>query len=75
MSDIVEILKSVPEVKLKIIPLTWELLDENGHIDIKKASYNSQRGRCRLRGSRELCSDNGERCLSSEESSSITEVE
>jgi len=42
MSDIVEILKSVPEVNLKIIPLTWELLDENGRIDIKKASYNSK---------------------------------
>jgi len=42
MADIVEILKSVPEVKLKIIPLTWELLDESGHIDIKKASYNSK---------------------------------
>jgi len=42
MSDIVEILKSVPEVNLKIISLTWELLDENGHIDIKKASYNSK---------------------------------
>ena len=40
MGDIAEILKSVPEVKLKIIPLTWELLDESGHIDIKKASYN-----------------------------------
>ena len=42
MGDIVEILKSVPEVNLKIIPLTWELLDENGRIDIKKASYNSK---------------------------------
>ena len=42
MSDIVEILKSVPEVKLKIIPLTWELLGEDGHIDIKKASYNAK---------------------------------
>jgi len=42
MGDIAEILKSVPEVKLKIIPLTWELLDESGHIDIKKASYNSK---------------------------------
>ena len=42
MSDITEILKSVPEVKLKIIPLTWELLDEKGRIDIKKASYNSK---------------------------------
>jgi len=41
MGDIAEILKSVPEVKLKIIPLTWELLDEKGRIDIKKASYNS----------------------------------
>ena len=42
MADIVEVLKSVPEVKLKIIPLTWELLDEKGSIDIKKASYNSK---------------------------------
>ena len=42
MGDIVEILKSIPEVKLKIIPLTWELLDEKGRIDIKKASYNSK---------------------------------
>jgi len=42
MGDITEILKSVPEVKLKIIPLTWELLDEKGRIDIKKASYNTK---------------------------------
>jgi len=42
MGDIAEILKSVPEVKLKIIPLTWELLDEKGRIDIKKASYNAK---------------------------------
>ena len=42
MGDIAEILKSVLEVKLKIIPLTWELLDEKGRIDIKKASYNSK---------------------------------
>ena len=42
MADIAEILKSVPEVKLKIIPLIWELLDETGHIDIKKASYNAK---------------------------------
>jgi hypothetical protein len=42
MGDIVEILKSVPEVKLRIIPLTWELLAEDGHIDIKKASYNAK---------------------------------
>jgi len=42
MGDIAEILKSVPELKLKIIPLTWEMLDESGHIDIKKASYNSK---------------------------------
>ncbi len=42
MGDIAEILKSVPEVKLKIIPLTWELLGEDGRIDIKKAAYNSK---------------------------------
>ena len=42
MGDIAEILKGVPEAKLKIIRLTWELLDEKGHIDIKKASYNSK---------------------------------
>ena len=40
MSDITEILKSVPEVKLKIIPLTWKLLGEDGRIDIRKASYD-----------------------------------
>ena len=42
MGDITEILKSVPEVKLKVILLTWELLGEDGRIDIRKASYNSQ---------------------------------
>jgi len=42
MADIIDILKGVSEVKLKIIPLTWELLDEKGRIDIKKASYNSK---------------------------------
>ena len=42
MADIVETLKSVQEIKLKIIPLTWELLDGTGHIDIKKASYNTK---------------------------------
>ena len=42
MADIIDILKGVSEVKLKIIPLTWELLDESGHIDIKKASYNTK---------------------------------
>ena len=42
MRDIVEILKSVPEVKLKIIPLVWELFDEKGRIDTRKAAYNSQ---------------------------------
>ncbi len=42
MADIAETLKSVPETKLKIIPLTWELLGEDGHIDIKKAAYNSK---------------------------------
>lgn len=42
MGDITDILKGVPEVNLKIIPLTWELLDENGGIDIKKASSNSK---------------------------------
>jgi len=42
MRNIVEILKSVPEVKLKIIPLVWELFDEKGRIDTRKAAYNSQ---------------------------------
>ncbi len=41
MGDITEILKSVPEVKLKVIPLTWKLLGEDGRIDIKKASYDT----------------------------------
>ena len=41
MSDITEILRSVPEVKLKVIPLTWTLLGEDGRIDIRKASYDT----------------------------------
>ncbi len=42
MTDIINILKEVREVKLRIIPLTWELLDDNGHIDVRKASYNTK---------------------------------
>ena len=41
MGSITEILKSVPEVKLKIVPLTWKLLGEDGRIDIRKASYDT----------------------------------
>ena len=41
MGDITEILKSVPEVKLKVIPLTWKLLGKDGRIDIRKASYDT----------------------------------
>ena len=41
MGDIIEILKSIPEVKLKIIPLTWKLMAEDGRIDISKASYDT----------------------------------
>jgi len=41
MGNITEILKGVPEVKLKIIPLTWKLLGKDGHIDIRKASYDT----------------------------------
>ena len=41
MSDITVILKSVPEVNLKVIPLTWKLLGEDGRIDIRKASYDT----------------------------------
>ena len=41
MGDITEILKSVPEVKLKVIPLTRKLLGEDGRIDIRKASYDT----------------------------------
>ena len=42
MGDITEILKGVPEVKLKVIPLTWKLLGEDGRIDIRKASYDTR---------------------------------
>ena len=41
MGDINEILKGVPEVKLKVILLTWKLLGEDGRIDIRKASYDT----------------------------------
>lgn len=41
MSDITETLKSVPEVELKIIQLTWELIGEDGRIDMLKASFRT----------------------------------
>ena len=41
MGDITEILNGVTEVNLKIIPLTWRLLGEDGRIDIRKASYDT----------------------------------
>jgi len=41
VGDITDILKNVPENKLKIIPLTWKLLGEDGRIDIRKASYDT----------------------------------
>ena len=41
MGDIIIILKGVPEVNLKVIPLTWKLLGEDGRIDIRKASYDT----------------------------------
>jgi hypothetical protein len=41
VSDITEILKSVPEMKLKIIPLVWKLLGDDGRIDIRKAFYDT----------------------------------
>lgn len=41
MGDIADVLKGVPEVKLRIIPLTWELLGEDGRIDVKKAASRS----------------------------------
>ena len=40
MGDITKIMKSVPEVNLKVIPLTWKLPGEDGRIDIRKASYD-----------------------------------
>jgi|GEM_PF-1990316 hypothetical protein len=42
MGDITDILRSVPEVKLQIIPLTWKLLGEAGRIDIRKAYDTSE---------------------------------
>ena len=41
MSDITETLKSVPKVELKIIQLTWELIGEDGRIDMLKASFRT----------------------------------
>ena len=41
MGGITEILKGVPDVNLKVIPLTWKLLGEDGRIDIRKASYDT----------------------------------
>ena len=41
MGGITEILKGVPDVNLKVIPLSWKLLGEDGRIDIRKASYDT----------------------------------
>jgi len=35
--DLIRTLKTVPEIKLKIIPLSWELVNEHGEIDSDKA--------------------------------------
>ncbi len=40
MSDIAEILKQVPEVKLKIIPLVWSLVNEKGEINTESSNYS-----------------------------------
>jgi len=37
--DIIAILEEVPEVYLRIIPLTWKLVREDGTLDDEKISF------------------------------------
>ena len=37
---IVQALRTVPEAKLAIIRLVWELLNENGDLDMKKVTFH-----------------------------------
>lgn len=40
MYDVIESLKQVPEVRLRIIGLAWEVLGEDGAPDVKKMSFH-----------------------------------
>ena len=40
-TNLIKALKTIPETKLKVIALVWELLDENGRIDQEKAAYDT----------------------------------
>ena len=74
MGDITEILKSVPEVKLKIIPLTWKLLGEDGRIDIRKASYDTTEVDTALKEAEDYARQTGSAVAASEESPARTEI-
>jgi hypothetical protein len=50
MDNIVQAIKELPEVKLRIIPLAWSLLDENGDLDMAKAAAE-------LDGVKEACDE------------------
>ena len=73
MGDITEILKGVPEVKLKVIPLTWKLLGEDGRIDIRKASYDTTEVDAALEEAEDYARQTGS-AVPSEESPARTEV-
>lgn len=38
--NIAEVLKQVPAVQLRIIPLTWKVLKDDGTLDDKKVAYH-----------------------------------
>lgn len=41
MPDVIQTLRSVPGFKPKIIDLTWQLVDKDGNLDMKKAAENT----------------------------------
>jgi len=40
--QLIRIIKDLPQVDLKLIDLSWKMVDENGNADIKKILPNSK---------------------------------
>ena len=48
MQDLVRVLQQVPEKRLSIFRLVWEVLDEHGDIDPEKALFKAEEFRLAL---------------------------
>ncbi len=40
MYNIIDSLKKVPEVHLRLVDLTWQLAEEDGTLDVKRLSFH-----------------------------------